>query len=79
MPIFSTFLLRVAGREVADLSLGARAWATVAARTSAGRQALPLLFNSAEAYVDTWRRAFVHRSERSGSSLSTRPETGRMF
>jgi microsomal dipeptidase-like Zn-dependent dipeptidase len=27
-------------------------------RTRAGRRALPLLFNSAEAYVDTWQRAF---------------------
>jgi microsomal dipeptidase-like Zn-dependent dipeptidase len=30
-------------------------------RTSAGRRALPLLFNSAQAYVDTWQRAFDHR------------------
>jgi microsomal dipeptidase-like Zn-dependent dipeptidase len=30
-------------------------------RTSAGRRALPLLFNSAEAYVETWQRAFSHR------------------
>jgi microsomal dipeptidase-like Zn-dependent dipeptidase len=30
-------------------------------RTSAGRRALPLLFNSAEAYVDTWQRALDHR------------------
>jgi microsomal dipeptidase-like Zn-dependent dipeptidase len=30
-------------------------------RTSSGRRALPLLFNSAEAYVDTWQRAFAHR------------------
>ena len=29
-------------------------------RTSAGRRALPLLFDSAEAYVDTWQRAFDH-------------------
>lgn len=29
--------------------------------TSAGRRALPLLFNSAEAYVDTWQRAIDHR------------------
>ena len=29
--------------------------------TSAGRRALPLLFNSAEAYLDTWQRAFDHR------------------
>jgi microsomal dipeptidase-like Zn-dependent dipeptidase len=28
--------------------------------TSAGRRALPLLFNSAEAYVDTWQRAIDH-------------------
>jgi hypothetical protein len=28
--------------------------------TAAGRRALPLLFNSAEAYVDTWQRAFDH-------------------
>jgi hypothetical protein len=27
----------------------------------AGRRALPLLFNSAEAYVDTWQRAIDHR------------------
>jgi microsomal dipeptidase-like Zn-dependent dipeptidase len=27
-------------------------------RTSAGRRALPLLFDSAEAYVETWQRAF---------------------
>jgi microsomal dipeptidase-like Zn-dependent dipeptidase len=30
-------------------------------RTSAGRRALALLFNSAEAYVETWQRAFDHR------------------
>ena len=30
-------------------------------RSSAGRRALPLLFNSAEAYVETWQRAFDHR------------------
>jgi microsomal dipeptidase-like Zn-dependent dipeptidase len=30
-------------------------------RTSAGRRALPLLFNSAQAYVDTWQRAVDHR------------------
>ncbi len=30
-------------------------------RTAAGRRALPLLFNSAEAYVDTWERAWEHR------------------
>jgi Membrane dipeptidase (Peptidase family M19) len=30
-------------------------------RTSAGRRALPLLFNSAQAYVNTWQRAFDHR------------------
>jgi microsomal dipeptidase-like Zn-dependent dipeptidase len=30
-------------------------------RTSAGRRALPFLFNSAEAYVDTWQRAVDHR------------------
>ncbi len=30
-------------------------------RTSAGRRALPLLFNSAEAYMETWQRAFAHR------------------
>lgn len=30
-------------------------------RTSSGRAALPLLFNSAEAYVDTWQRAVAHR------------------
>ena len=30
-------------------------------RTSVGRRALPLLFNSAQAYVDTWQRAFDHR------------------
>ncbi len=29
--------------------------------TSAGRRALPLLFNSAQAYVDTWQRALDHR------------------
>jgi hypothetical protein len=29
-------------------------------RTGAGRRALPFLFNSAEAYVDTWQRAFDH-------------------
>jgi microsomal dipeptidase-like Zn-dependent dipeptidase len=30
-------------------------------RTAAGRRALPLLFNSAQAYVDTWQRAINHR------------------
>jgi hypothetical protein len=30
-------------------------------RTGAGRRALPLLFHSAQAYVDTWQRAFDHR------------------
>jgi hypothetical protein len=30
-------------------------------RTAAGRRALPFLFHSAEAYVDTWQRAFEHR------------------
>jgi microsomal dipeptidase-like Zn-dependent dipeptidase len=30
-------------------------------RTPAGRRALPLLFNSAQAYVDTWQRAYSHR------------------
>ncbi len=30
-------------------------------RTRAGRRALPVLFNSAQAYVDTWQRAFAHR------------------
>jgi hypothetical protein len=30
-------------------------------RTRAGRRALPLLFNSAEAYVETWQRALAHR------------------
>ena len=29
--------------------------------TSAGRRALPLLFNSAQAYVDMWQRAIAHR------------------
>jgi microsomal dipeptidase-like Zn-dependent dipeptidase len=29
--------------------------------TGAGRRALPLLFNSAQAYVDMWQRAFDHR------------------
>ncbi len=30
-------------------------------RTKSGRRALPLLFNSAQAYVDMWRRAFRHK------------------
>jgi hypothetical protein len=30
-------------------------------RTPAGRRALGLLFNSAQAYLDTWQRAFTHR------------------
>ena len=30
-------------------------------RTSVGRRALPLLFSSAQAYLDTWQRAFDHR------------------
>ena len=30
-------------------------------RTRAGRRATGLLFNSAEAYVETWQRAFAHR------------------
>ena len=30
-------------------------------RTAAGRRARPLLFNSAEAYVETWQRAWLHR------------------
>jgi microsomal dipeptidase-like Zn-dependent dipeptidase len=30
-------------------------------RTASGRRALPLLFSSAEAYVDTWQRAMAHR------------------
>jgi microsomal dipeptidase-like Zn-dependent dipeptidase len=30
-------------------------------RTAAGRRALPVLFNSAQAYLDTWQRAFAHR------------------
>ena len=29
-------------------------------RTKAGRRALPLLFGSAQAYVDMWQRAFRH-------------------
>ena len=28
--------------------------------TRAGRKALPLLFNSAEAYVEMWQRAYTH-------------------
>lgn len=30
-------------------------------RSRSGRRAVSLLFNSAQAYVDTWRRAFAHR------------------
>ena len=30
-------------------------------RTRAGRRALPFLFNSAEAYLETWQRAYAHR------------------
>ncbi len=30
-------------------------------QTAGGRAALSLLFDSAEAYVDTWQRAFDHR------------------
>ncbi len=29
-------------------------------RTASGRRALPLLFNSAEAYLETWQRALAH-------------------
>ena len=29
-------------------------------RTTAGRRALPFLFNSAEAYLDAWERAYAH-------------------
>ena len=30
-------------------------------RTRAGRRALAFLFNSAEAYLETWQRAYAHR------------------
>lgn len=29
-------------------------------RTRSGRRALPFLFDSAQAYLDTWQRAFAH-------------------
>ncbi len=62
-----TFTREVAGTRTFDLNKdGVANYGLMADliadmdRTAAGRRALPLLFNSAEAYVDTWQRAWDH-------------------
>jgi hypothetical protein len=63
-----TFVRERTGRRTFDLNTdGVAHYGLVAdlladmGRTRAGRRALALLFNSAEAYLETWERAVNHR------------------